>query len=327
MRALVTGGSGFIGSHLLESLADGYELLNLDLRPPQRSSVAWKKVDIREELGLRDAIRRFKPDLLFHLAARADTDGRTIEEYDSNTLGTRNVVRACESLESLRHLVFVSTQFVTKPGCCSTTGEFCPMPGKYAESKVIGEKFIRASNLKCRWTIARPTNVWGPRHPRFPLQLWAYLRDRIYVHPSGRDAVRSYAYVENVAQQLIRCVTTRDIDTNRLTFYATDRPSQQLSWLNGFSIALSGYPVRFIPRPVFYCAAIIGSALRRCGVKFPLYLERYWSLTTDYVVPTDATIHSLAGPSVSLETGIERTVAWLRNEYEFRSRYLPRCRG
>jgi UDP-glucose 4-epimerase len=93
MKILVTGGSGFIGSHLVQKLlAEGYDVSVLDLRPPVQD-VEWIKRDIREDLG--SAFSNF--NLVFHLAALANARKSSEDPklcYEMNIKGTLNVLNA-----------------------------------------------------------------------------------------------------------------------------------------------------------------------------------------------------------------------------------------
>lgn len=101
MRAFVTGGSGFIGSHLIDELeADGHEIFNYDIK---------KGLDIQSILMLKSSTRKFKPDIIYHLAGVLGTSElmqkiRLSEEV--NVIGTINILEVCKEIKI--PLVFAS---------------------------------------------------------------------------------------------------------------------------------------------------------------------------------------------------------------------------
>jgi UDP-glucose 4-epimerase len=108
VRCLVTGGSGFIGSHLVDHLLSaGHEVAVLDLRPPVMD-VEWVKADIRSDLGA--AFKGF--DFVYHLAAVANA--RKSSEHPSiayavNVFGTLNVLEAARKADVQRVLLASSS--------------------------------------------------------------------------------------------------------------------------------------------------------------------------------------------------------------------------
>ena len=97
---LVTGGSGFIGTNLIESLLERGEtnLVNLDTVEPQVSShnPFWRVCDLVNSEAVLEAFREFNPEVVVHLAGRTDMFGDTLEDYASNHVGTANLVRAIQ---------------------------------------------------------------------------------------------------------------------------------------------------------------------------------------------------------------------------------------
>ncbi len=170
-RVLVTGGSGFIGTHVLPLLRDGQDhILNVDVRAPVTDGERpgeWAKIDIRDHESLAEAVTGFDPTHVVHLAARTDTDSSELADYTSNTLGTTELLSVCRELPRLERFVFVSTQFVVRPGVDTRDALHFDPHTAYGESKVVGELLTRAALSPDRWVIVRPTNVWGPHHPRY----------------------------------------------------------------------------------------------------------------------------------------------------------------
>jgi len=93
-------------------------------------------------------------------------------------------------------------------------------------------------------------------------------------------------------------------------FYITDPPIDNFRWMNAFSVALSGRPVRRIPIPIWRLLANFGDALIRVGLKFPMSSERLFRLTVNEQVPFQPTVDIARSPRVTLEEGVERSVSW-----------------
>ena len=172
MRAIVTGGAGFIGSHVAEGLlARGDEVHVLDsLATGSREKVPVGAElhigDIRTDSGaLFDDIR---PDVCVHLAAQADV-GTSVErpDYDAevNVLGTLRVLEGARSVGA--HVVFSSTGGAIYGECDGPAAEDAPrLPiSPYGISKLAGEEYLAGWNrlYGSRHVALRLANVYGPR--------------------------------------------------------------------------------------------------------------------------------------------------------------------
>lgn len=315
-RILVTGGSGFIGTNLLLSLCNTFrcEVVNLDIRPPLLPEHAplWRQVDVGNASQLRAAVTSFSPYAIVHAAARTDTADDQVEAYASNVEGTRNVLYAFDSEPAAKRLVLISSQFVVGPGAVPASDEVYAPHTAYGESKARAEDVLRSSRTSKCWTILRPTNVWGPWHPRYPSEFWRVLGRGLYLHPAGEPVVRCYGYVGNVVCQLERALVLPEAGVCRRTYYVGDEQDDIRKWVDAFSRALTGRPVRVVPRSVLRAVAYGGDALERLGRQAPLTTSRYRSMTTDYRAPMGPSLAVLGRGPVNLEEGVRQTVMWLR---------------
>lgn len=314
MRMLVTGGSGFIGTNFVDALSEtGGPIINLDINPPKKASHKpyWQECDILDFDKTLSIFERFRPTHLVHLAARTDTLSNNLDDYKVNTEGTKNILRCIQVTPDLHRVIIISSQFAfAPPGIPAHDEEYNPI-GAYGLSKVLSEKATRKAGLSCTWTITRPTNIWGPWHPRYPKEFWLVLKKRLYFHPSGRSTIRSYGYVKNIVYQMMKILEADTSLVNGKVYYLGDPPIPLIDWANGFSMAISGAPVRIIPRYLLALTGVAGSLLSALGARFPITLSRYRSMTEDYFSPMEDTIKAFGPAPYSLEDGIKETVEWL----------------
>jgi nucleoside-diphosphate-sugar epimerase len=320
MRIFTTGGSGFIGTNLIQSLLDaGHSVLDYSLSPPAnpRLQATWVQGDILDAVALQKACQDFAPDAIIHLAARAECDeNTTVEEgYRANTDGTRNVLEAIKATPTVRRVIITSTQYVCGPDRLPEHDEDYFPHTIYGQSKVITEQLTRSANLPCCWTITRPTNIWGPWHWRYPREFWRIAAKGYYVHPAGKPVVRCYGYVGNIVAQMLRILELPEASVHRKTFYLSDPADDIYHWASGFCQALRGQPVPKVPRFILRAAGLAGDAIGAItGKPFYITSSRYRSMVTDYVVPMEKTMEVLGPGSHSLQEGIEETLQWLYSE-------------
>lgn len=318
MRYLITGGSGFIGTNLIEELLKlNYEVANVDIKSPniESHSIFWKNVDILNREDLFAVFKEVMPTHVVHLAARTDTDGTHLDDYLVNTKGTENVLAAINATDSIQRVIITSTQFVNQyNGIPKDDFDFAPHT-VYGESKVINEQMTRQANLKCIWTIIRPTNIWGPWHRRYPHEFWRILGTGRYIHPGNKKVIRSYGYVKNVVFQIMRILEAVPEKVDSKVYYVGDEPIELIAWVNGFSNGQTGKKVRVVPAYLVRSLAFFGDILKIFHIKFPITSSRFKSMTTSNYTSMAKTIETFGLPPYSLEEGINDTVAWLRKHY------------
>lgn len=313
VRVLVTGGSGFVGSHLLSKLLlDGHDTLSIDVRPPQIPGHIpfWRRCDIKNEAETRRVFATFLPTHVIHLAAKANLNGTSVADFPDNTTGTANIISCVNHTASVQVFLNTSTQYVVKPGILpDNEAQLLPYTA-YGESKAEAERLVRG-NCRKPWVIIRPTNIWGPLHPFFPYELWRYLQRRYYLHPGYKPIRKYYGYVTNAVNKLLKIVLCEEsAHVHGGVYYLTDQAIDSVDWMNGFSLALTGKPVHRIPLSLWCLLAKVGDLFSVFGIRFPMSSERLFRLTVNENIPQEWMIPLPEHEVISLKEGIQRSVEW-----------------
>jgi UDP-glucose 4-epimerase len=221
VRAVVTGGAGFIGSTLVDSLVDRGDEVHVvdDLSAGRREQIAAKArlhvLDIREPLV--DALANARPEVVFHLAAQIDVRRSVSDPVDdaaTNVLGTLRVLELAREHDA--QVVFASTGGAIYGECerpATEAAERQPV-SPYGTSKLAAEEYLAAWNrlYGTSHVALRLGNVYGPRQdPHGEAGVVAIFLSRI------RDGVpatifgdgsqtRDYVFVEDVVRAFVAAV-------------------------------------------------------------------------------------------------------------------------
>lgn len=313
MRLLVTGGSGFIGTNLMEHvLSERIPVVNLDWNPPLNPAHNgyWKEADILDAAAMHHELAAFAPTHIVHLAARTDTEEDDLEAYRQNHEGTRVFLEAVKQCPSVQRIIVTSTQFVCEAGYQPKDDlDFKPFT-VYGESKRRTELITREAGLQCEWVIIRPTTIWGPWSLRYRDVLFKVMRKGLYFHPGRQRVVRSYGYVGNVVWQIMRMLEAPAVNVHGRALYVGDQPFDLKEWVEEVSKQLVGKRVRYIPSWLVRALAITGDALKAIGLPFPITSGRYRSMTSDYITPMDRTIEAVGAAPFSIADGVKEMVKW-----------------
>jgi UDP-glucose 4-epimerase len=226
MRALVTGGAGFIGSHLVDALVARGDAVTVvdDLSSGREQNLAGAlaggaeltRADVRDGQALAAIVARARPQAIFHLAAQVDVRVSLADpgrDARTNVEGTINVLEAARTAGAER-VVFSSTggAIYGETDLLPTPESVAPLPmAAYGQSKFCAERYLGLyERLYGLSTIAlRFGNVYGPRQDPhgeagviaiFCGRLRAGERPRIY---GDGTQTRDYIYVEDLVQALL----------------------------------------------------------------------------------------------------------------------------
>lgn len=314
-KVLITGGSGFIGTHLVDFLLQkNFDVLNIDIQPPIDSMHLnrWSKISILDFHELDKKIKEFNPSYIVHLAAVTTQNADSLLEFQVNILGTENIIRAANGLISLKKFIFTSSQYAITPGNDHSLNDEDIPYGLYGESKLIGEKLTKNLLSTGSWVIIRPTAIWGPWHAILSQGLWKQLAQRNYIHPRSDSAIKGYGFVKNSAWQIERIMSAPTDLTESNTYYIGDGNLNQKDWVNQFSVSLTGKSIRLVPKTIIQILSEVGEFLSFFGIEFPIFRSRFKNLITSNPVPLEPTIGIFGCPPFTLAEGVEETVNWFQ---------------
>jgi len=314
MKILITGGSGFIGTNLIETLRKtNAEILSVDMAEPKLEShrQIWKKVDIREKNAIMATVKDFQPDYVIHLAARTDLNGKTLQDYDANMQGVSNLLDALEQVPNLKQAVFASSMYVCEPGYMPKDFEDYAPHTLYGESKVETERRIKECNPRYTWSIIRPTSIWGPWFGEPYNKFFHIVLRHMYFHMGKRACRKTYGYVENAIYEIMSIFEADVEKVNRKVFYIGDyEPYDITEWANEIAKE-SGIWIPKIPYWCFKCAGWFGDLLKKFGIAFPMTSFRLHNMTTDNVHNLEPIKAIAPNLPVSRIEGTKRTLDWI----------------
>ncbi|MBP9828346.1 NAD-dependent epimerase/dehydratase family protein [Patescibacteria group bacterium] len=310
-RVAVTGGAGFLGSHLVDALLErNIEVLIIDhfQRDKRRYVPGHAKVQIAD-FGSGDALaalRAFAPDVVFHLAAQISVSKSVadpLHDAQANVLGTIALLTTLRDLHGTR-LVFASSG-----GAVYGRSEVVPTPllpdptpaSPYGVAKLICEHYIAAEQAAygLQSVVVRFANIFGPRQqvmmPMGEGNVFAILLHRILVTGEpitifgDGSATRDYVYVADAVNALLLAAQSGVTGTVNI---GTEREiSLEVLLQTIFAIHGSRHPVWYAPeRP----GEVTRSALEASSARELLG----WK------------------PEMTFEDGVKRMYDWYKGEFE-----------
>jgi GlcNAc-P-P-Und epimerase len=202
-RAIIFGGSGFIGTRLVRRLVEAgeTELLSVDLLPPRERlpGVDYRIGDVRD-LSVFDMPQGV--ERIYNFAAVHTTPGHpTHEYYETNVLGAVEVTRLCER-HDIREIVFTSSISVYGPGEDTKVETTPPAPqSAYGYSKLLAERIHRRwqeAGAGRRLVVVRPAVVFGHGERGNFTRLAKLLRKGFFIYPGRKDTIKACIYVDDL---------------------------------------------------------------------------------------------------------------------------------
>lgn len=323
MKALVTGGTGFIGSHLVEALLQK----GIDVRCLVRktSNLSWVKHlpieivhgDCNEKACLGEAVKGV--DQIFHLAGVT----KAIEEktyFEVNALGTENLIHAClENNPHLQKFIYLSSQAAAGP--CQNGGkkkesDQCEPVSAYGYSKRMGEEFALAHSHEIPLLILRPCAVYGPRD-RDIYAFFKVVSKRIKPCLLGQEQHISLCYVQDLIEAILLAAEAKE--SGGEIFFLSDGQDYRLDEIGDiFAEAMGIHAVCIrVPEWMIFGIASLSEYLCKLSGKPPLLnkgkveemIQKSW-------VCDISKAKTLLGfrPQFQLSEGAKLTYQWYRKE-------------
>jgi len=316
VKILITGGSGFIGTNLVQYYLDkNIIVLNIDIKKPRNINHInyYRRVDICDKRELVDCMLEFRPSHIIHLAARTDLDGSSLDDYKANTLGVSNMLEAISSVDSIVKTIFASSMLVCKAGYKPVNYNDYKPTTIYGESKVASEEYIKANlAINSNWNIIRPTSIWGPWFGTPYRNFFDLIVKNRYVNIKVTAANKTFGFVGNAVFQINELLFSQDRSLDRKSFYIGDNPCVNISeWANEILRALGRKPAIEFPLYLFKSLAYFGDLMGFIGVKFPMNSFRLRNMTTNNIQNLDDLYDNIGPPPFSREEGIKLTLNWM----------------
>jgi UDP-glucose 4-epimerase len=220
VRYLITGGSGYIGSRLVDHLAGRPEtdaIVIADVRAPVsfRPKTTFASLDVRDKRAVRELLELERPDCVVHLAFLLNPIHDEAAMYDVDVNGTQNVLEAAAAAGVGQMLVTSSTTaygaFADNPVPLTEEDPVRGAPDfSYARDKAESDRLCQLWALQHPervMTIVRPCIVFGPDVDNYIVRLW--LKQPFSPDFGMGDPPMQFVHVDDVAEGLIRLLDGR----------------------------------------------------------------------------------------------------------------------
>ncbi|KFO66473.1 hypothetical protein ER57_17215 [Smithella sp. SCADC] len=323
MRALVTGATGFIGSHLVEALLQRGVQVRCLVR--NKELLGWLKDypvefvvgDCREKNSLIQGVKDV--DQVFHIAGVTKAV-REKNYFEANSMGTENLVRACiQHNTQLKKFIYLSSQAAAGPFLCGRLkkeSDPCEPVSPYGKSKLLGEELALTHSHELPLLILRPCAVYGPRDKSF-YTLCKCLSKRIKPCFSDHDQLISMCYIQDLVQAILLAAESQT--ENGEIFFLSDGQDYRMHEISDvFAQAMEINALELpLPKQMLFGMAFLAECFSRVSGKPSIMsrgkveemVQKNWLCDI-----TKARVSLGFEPRISFARGAELTVAWYKKE-------------
>lgn len=293
MNYIITGGTGFIGTHLANLIAETFpeaHIYNLDVVEPgmplptvknykpalkegEKHKATYVYCDVRKPIEVPFEVT--PEDVIFNFAAVHRTPGHPDYEYfETNIRGAENVCAFAEK-HGIRNIVFTSS--IAPYGAAEDLKEETTLPTPntpYGISKLVAEKthtIWQSKGMDRKLTIVRPGVVFGRgENGNFSRLYWG-IRKHTFAYPGRKDTIKACVYVKELVRFMLWNVQERKtlLDTYNCTFepaYTIEEIIKTMKKVAGLKQAVPYIPNSLI-MPAAFCAKMVGSPMGICPAR------------------------------------------------------------
>ncbi len=328
MRFLVTGGTGFVGSHIIDALEKHFPPSSISLIVRDQTKVIARSKagltvfqgDITTPKSLNHSMEQFHPNTIIHVAALADDWAPLSKLMEVNAQGTQNIIDAMVQSNTAELLIHISSSGVYPRKASTHLTEDTPYSpyGDYHKSKVAAEKIVKVALEKrlINATILRPPNVMGIRDFTHMAKICQAIKNRKFPIINQGKAIQTWVAVEDLAQAVILAIKLQKKANGKIY----NVKSFEIAVKDLYDQVAIKLNVTKPPKKYSYSLAYLGGFISEILGKLrgkPSTLNRYRVIkfAKDRLFD-DSKIRSELGyqPKASAEATITSTVEWLQKE-------------